>query len=743
MNTSLYNFQLPDERVDGLDKVTGKARYTAEHQIPNMAYAVFICSTITKGSVKKIDATNALNVPGALDVLHHENCPAVPGYKPSAFPDLKNVGEWRGMKVFADNKVRFNGQPVALAIAETIESANEVAQMVEIEYDVEPHETDFHALRKDPTKLKNGSNYTRGKSQAYKEAPFYVEAEYNVPIEVHNPMEMHATIAHWETTDTLLLYDKTQGPKATQSAVARLFGLPDKNVRIIAENVGGAFGSALRSWPNVPAAIIAAKKINRPVKLVLTRPQMFTLVGYRPQAWQKVGVGADANGNLLGISHYAISNTSRYEDFREGIVDASKFLYKCDNVDTDYKLLPLDLSTPTWMRGPGEATGCFALECALDDLAFKLKMDPIDFRIKNFTEIQQESKLPWSAINLKDCYQKGAELIGWKNRKSMPMSLKDKDWYVGYGMGVGVFGAGRGTSTVRAVLHADGTLLLESAVSDMGSGTATAMVKVASNAMKLPEEKIKFVMGDSDLPPGPMQGGSTTTSTLGSGVHLVCESMKDLLKDLAIELIDAFKSVPKEKISVENNRIFNTDNNSMAVTVKELLAKKKVPAVEIVKTSPGLNTREIQKATNSFSVHFIKVYVHSKTGEIQLKHIVTTGDAGKIISPQTARSQMLGGAVGGIGMALTEEVKIDQTTGKISNATLGSYIVPRHTNIPHIDVWFTDKPDPYINAIGAKGLGEIAIIGFAAAVSNAIFNATGKRVRDLPITKEKILAAKA
>jgi xanthine dehydrogenase YagR molybdenum-binding subunit len=743
MNNQFNTSYFPDERVDGLEKVTGKARYTAEHQIANMAYAVFICSTIARGKVKKIDSTNALTLPGAIDVMHVENCPKVPGYKPSAFPELKNVGEWRGMKVFGDNLVRFYGQPVALALAESIESANEVAKMVEIEYETEPHETDFHTLRKDPSKLKNGSTYSRGKSQAYKEAPFYVEAEYNIPIEVHNPMEMHATIAHWETPDTLLLYDKTQGPKATQSAVARLFGLPDKNVRIIAENVGGAFGSALRSWPNVSAAVIAAKKINRPVKLVLTRPQMFTLVGYRPQAWQQVGVGADAQGNLLGISHYAISNTSRYEDFREGIVDASKFLYKCDNVDTDYKLLPLDLSTPTWMRGPGEATGCFALECSLDDLAFKLKMDPIQFRIKNFTDIQQESKLAWSAINVKDCYAKGAELIGWKNRKQMPKMLKEGDWYVGYGMGVGVFGAGRGTSTVRAVLRTDGQLLLESAVSDMGSGTATAMVKVAASAMKLPEDKIKFVMGDSDLPPGPMQGGSTTTSTLGSGVHLVCESLKDLLKNMAIESIDAFKSIAKENISVENNKIFVANNSTLSITVKELLDKRKIPSVEIIKTSPGLNTREIQKATNSFSVHFVKLHVHSKTGEIQLKHIVTTGDAGKIISEQTARSQMLGGAVGGIGMALTEEVKIDHATGKISNASLGSYLVPRHVMIPHIDVWFTNKPDPYINAIGAKGLGEIAIIGFAAAVSNAVFNATGKRMRDLPITKEKVLAAKA
>lgn len=740
VNISAY---MPDERVDGLEKVTGRAKYTSEHPLPNMAYGVFVSSTITKGTIKNISIDKALLVPGAIDVLHFGNCPKVPGYQPSAFPELKNVGEWRGLKIFGDNKVRFNGQPVALAIAETFESANEVARLIEISYNEETFETDFDALRKDPSKLKGGNNYVRGNAQAYKTAPFFVEAEYTIPIEVHNPMEMHATIAHWETPDSVLVYDKTQGPKSTQMAVARLFGIPDKNVRVIAENVGGAYGSALRSWSNVPAALIAAKKIQRPVKVVLTRPQMFSLVGYRPQSWQKVCVGADANGSLLGISHYAVSNTSRYEDFREGIVDASRFLYKCDHVDTEYKILPLDLSTPTWMRGPGEATGCFALECTLDDLAYKLKMDPIAFRVKNFTEIQQESKLPWSSINIKDCYEKGAELIGWKNRKNTPKSLKEKDWYVGYGMGVGVFGAGRGTSTVRGIWHADGRVVLESAVSDMGAGTATAMVKIAATALSIPEGKIKFVMGDSDLPPGPTQGGSTTTSTLGAGVHLACETLKDLMKDIAKELYEPFKSIAKESLSVENNRVVSVENKSIGISIGELLEKKKVPFMDVVKTSPGLNPREIQRATNSFSVHFVKVHVHSKTGEVQLKHVVTTGDAGKIISPQTARSQMLGGAVGGIGMALTEELKIDHSTGKIQNATLGTYQVPRHTMIPPIDVWFTDKPDPYINAIGAKGLGEIAIIGFAAAVSNAVFNATGKRVRDLPITPEKILAAKS
>lgn len=743
MEKIFTTFNFSNERVDGIDKVTGKAKYTAEHSLPNLAYGVFICSTIAKGKIKKIESAEALKVVGAIEILYYENCPKIPGFQPSAFPEMKNVSEWRGLKVFNDNLVRFYGQPIGLALADSTESANEMARQVKIEYEAEPFETDFNTLRKDTSKLKGKNNYSRGKSQAYKDAPFFIEAEYNIPIEVHNPMEMHATIAHWETNDSITLYDKTQGPKATQSAIAKLFGLPDKNVRVIAENVGGAFGSALRSWANVPAAAIAAQKINRPVKVVLTRPQMFNLVGYRPQSWQKIGIGGDEQGNLLGISHTAISNTSRYEDFREGIVDVSRFLYKCENVETDYKILPLDLSTPTWMRGPGEASGCYALESALDELAFKLKMDPLELRIKNFTEIQQESKLPWSAINLPDCYKKGAELIGWANRKLQPKSLKKGDWYVGYGMGVGVFGASRGVSTVRAILYADGRVQLESAVSDMGTGTATAMVKIAAASLGVAAEKIKFVMGDSDLPPGPMQGGSTTTSTLGSGVHLVCESLKELLKDVAIQTVEPFKQLTKDKIGIDGLQLFSLENKDISIQATTLIKNKNVSYIDIIKTSPGLNTRELQKATNSFSVHFVKVHVHSKTNEIQLKHIVTTGDAGKIISEETARSQMLGGVVGGIGMALTEELKIDHSKGRIINASLGSYIVPRHTMIPPIDIWFTNKPDPYINAIGAKGLGEIPIIGFAAAVSNAIFNATGKRVRDLPITQEKLTATKA
>ena len=741
--TNNFKIEAGDERADGFEKVTGRAKYTAEHAIPNLAYGVFVCSTIAKGSIQELDVSKALAAPGVLDVISYKNCPNIPGYNSLLADGKKNNSEWRGLKVLNDNKVRFYGQPIALIVADSFENANDAIKLVKAEYVKEDFETDFAKERSVDAKLKPASTYKRGEEKAYQKAEVFIEAEYGTPMEVHNPMEMHATIAVWDGADKLTLYDKTQGPKSVQSTIARAFGLPEKNVRVITEFVGGAFGDALRSWLNVPAACIAAKKLNRPVKVVLNRPQMFSLVGYRPQSWQKIGIGADKSGKLIGISHSAISNTSRYEDYREGITDVSKFLYACDNVDTNYKILPLDLSTPTWMRGPGEVTGCYALECAMDELAYKLKMDPVELRIKNHADVNPENKMPWSAKNLKECYETGKQKIGWKDRPKHPGTLKEKEWLVGYGMGGGIFGAWKGNATVKLILKADGNLILQSAVSDMGPGTTTAMVKVAAESLQIPTGKIKFVLGDSDLPPGPTQGGSGTTSTLGSAVSLICESLKQTVKELAVQHIASFKNSPITDLDVKNENIFSVKDSTIKISIADLMKLADKPVIEITKESSANNPQEVKFATNSFSVHFVKLHVHSKTGEIKIQHVVTTGDAGKIISENTARSQMLGGVVGGIGMALTEELKIDHKTGEIANASFGTYHVPLHTDIPLIDVWFVDKPDYNINSIGAKGLGEIALIGFAAAVANAVYNATGKRVRDLPITAEKLGFKKA
>lgn len=738
MNPLQFIAGTEDERVDGVFKITGKAKYSAEYIFPNMAYGVFVTSKIAKGKIKSIDISKALASEGILDVIYYENCPAVPGYSTNAAERPKNVAEWRGHKVLNDNLVRFYGQPIALVVGDSLENAKAGIALVQVSYDTEKHETDFDTLRLDSTKLKGTTNYKRGAEKKFKEAPFYIESEYNIPIEVHNPMEMHATVAIWEGDEKLTVYDKTQGPRSTQMTLCRTFGLQEKNVRVVAENLGGAFGSGLRSWANTPAACIAAKKLQRPVKVVLTRPQMFSMVGYRPKSWQKIGIGADASGKLLGISHTAISNSSKYEDFREGIVDASKFLYACDNVDTTYSILPLDLSTPVWMRGPGEATGCFALESALDELSYRLKMDPIELRIKNFTAIHAENKMPFSANNLKDCYAYGKTKIGWNKRPVVPGTLKENGWNIGYGMAVGVFGANKGMASVRALLNKEGVLRLESAVSDMGPGTTTTMTKIAAERMGMPMRKVQFKLGDTDFPPGPSQGGSGTTSTLGSAVVIACDTIQNQLKELAIQKVTGYANKAIVDIQVQNEMIQIIGDVASKISIVDLLKLAGKNELDITVSSNGKNAQEQKFATNSFSVHFVKVAVHSKTGEIKIKQVVTTGDAGKIINEKTARSQMLGGVVGGIGMALSEELRIDHETGKITNANLLDYHVPMHSEIPPIDVWFVNKPDPNFTVLGAKGVGEISIIGFAAAVNNAVFNATGKRVNSLPITSEKL-----
>lgn len=721
-----------DDRVDGIDKVTGRAKYTADHHPENMVYGVFVTSTIARGAIKNFKLNEAKDAPGVIEIITHLNCPPLPGYNPWAKDPNKMGFDWRGLKPFHKNLVYHYGQPIALVVATTWEKAVQAAALVKVEYVKEEAETDFDKLRKDPAKLKPAGEYKRGEVDAYKKADVFVENEYYMPIETHNPIELHATIAHWEAKDKLLVYDKSQGPKGTQSELARLFGIDARNVRVITKFVGGAFGAALRSWPHVPAACIAAKMVKRPVRVQLTRRQMFTMVGYRPMAWQKIAAGATKDGILTGITHHAINNTSRYEEYREGIVNASQYLYACPNVNTSYKILPLDVNTPTWMRGPGEATGAFALECILDELAYKLNMDPVELRIKNYAEVHPQNKLPWSSKYLRECYDKGREMIGWSQRPSVPGSLKENGKLVGYGMGGGVFGAYRGNATVKAILNQEGKLVLLSAVSDMGPGTATAMVHIASEVMKMPADKISFQLGDTEFPNGPTQGGSATTSTLGSGVSIVCETLKTQLKEIALTQ-PLFNGMKAEELELTKEGIIAKNDGTKKMTLASLVTASGKPQMELIKES-GPDPAVMQKyAMNSFSAHFIKVAVDPQTGAFEFLKIVCTGDGGKIVSPKTARSQLIGGAVGGIGMALTEEALIDPATGKYLNDTLGSYQVPRHRDVPFIHTWFPDKPDPVINPMGSKGVGEIALIGFASALTNAIFNATGKRITKLPV----------
>jgi xanthine dehydrogenase YagR molybdenum-binding subunit len=732
-----FYFSPAEDRVTGRAVVTGKAKYAAEHNLPGICFGVLVESTIAKGTIISIDTRKAERAPGVIQIISHMNSIKMPGYDTGENP-AKGQTNGAGLQVFNSNRIYFNGQPIALVIANTYERAVYAALQVKGTYKKEEPQTDFHEMGRS-VKALEGNRYndnTRGEANAWKNAPVTLEAEYIVPIEVHNPMELHATVAEWKD-DNLTVYDKTQGVKSTQRSLMNAFKLKEENVQVYAPFVGGGFGSGLRTWPHVIAAAIGAKMTGKPLKLVLTRNQMFTMVGYRPYTFQKIALGATADGKLVGIGHEADSITSTYEQFNEATVNVSRLLYACPNVTTRYKVYPFDLSTPTWMRGPGEATGTFALECAMDELAYKLHIDPVELRLRNYAETDPERNRPYSSKYLKEAYQLGADKIGWKNRNPKPAMTKEGDWLVGYGMGTGVFNAGRGNAKALARIYPDGSLLVQSAVSDSGPGTATAMTIIAAGIMKLPTNKVSFELGDSSLPPGPTQGGSSTTSTLGSAVNDVCLSLRKKLAELAITTAH-FHEYKISDLDFENGYVVVGSDHSKKISYTDLLKQNNLTQLEVTEESKA-NPEMKNYSAFSYSVHFVKVKVHSATGVVHVERVVTACDAGKIISPKTAESQVIGGVVGGIGMALMEEGVIDNRFGRWVNNNLADYHVPVQADVPHIEAVFVNKPDPYLNPMGAKGMGEIALIGFAAAVANAVYNATGKRVRDLPITLDKLL----
>lgn len=740
MGNQFFNNQhMPDplDRVDGKFKVTGAARYSADYQLPGLCYAVLVSSTIARGVIKSMDTKQADRAPGVAGIVSHLNAPKIPGYETGGNP-VKGRTTGQPLRVFNSEHIYFNGQPVAIVVADTYERALYAASLVKVQYEKEPHHTEFKQNISGAKQPKGSVDYQRGEANAYKSAPVFIEHEYIMPVEVHNPMELHSTIAVWDGEDKVTVYDKTQGVESTQKSIMDAFKLPEQNVQVNTKFIGGAFGSALRTWPHVIATVLAAKILKKPVKTVLGRDQMFTMVGFRPYCVQKMGLGATPDGKITGITHEATSVTSSYEDFTERSVNMSKFLYASPNVNTVYRILPLDLSTPTWMRGPGESTGSFALESAMDELAYALHLDPLELRLRNYAESDPEKNLPWSSKHLKECYQIGSERFGWNKRNPVPGSMREGNMLVGYGMGCGTFNASRGRAVVSARFDANGLLVLRSAVSDSGPGTATTMVQIASDVTGIDRSRITFELGDSSFPQGPTQGGSTTTSTLGSAVHDACMSLRNKLCALAGSNDAVFKNIRPEDIMYKDGGMESSANPSSKFLYTDILQQNNLPHLEVTEESKAGEERQ-KYSMYSFSVHFTEVHVHPATGMVTVKRVVAVTDAGKIVSEKTARSQVIGGVIGGIGMALMEEAVMDHRYGRYVNNNLADYHVPVHADAPHVEALFINKKDPYVNPVGSKGLGEIALVGFAAALANAIFHATGKRIRKLPITPDKLI----
>ena len=688
----------PMRRVDGRLKVTGQARYTAEHAVAGCVHGVLVTSTVAAGRLTHLDTKAAAQVPGVLAIVSHLNSPRVPGYD-NPQPDERVEGQQ--LRVFFDDKIHYSNQPVALVIASTLEQAQHAAALVQVAYEQAAHQTDITKNTAHGYTPKRSEDHTRGQPQAYKTAPVQIAHEYQTPLQVHNPMEMHAAIAEWRDNQ-LTVWNKTQAPTLAQKDLMKLWNLPKESVQVHSPFVGGAFGSSSRIWPPEMAAILGAKVVGRPVKVVNAREQEFNMVGYRPRSVQRVALGAQADGTLVGVSHEVFGATSRYEEFTERTLHPTKSGYRCPNANLTYQLVPLDLSTPCWARGPGETTGSFALESAMDELAYALQLDPLALRLKNFAEVDPENEHPWSTNYLRECYERGAAKFGWAKRNPTPAATRDGDWLVGQGMAMGIYKAVRAKASARARLLPDGTLLVQSATADVGPGTATVMTQIAADAFGIAPEKVRFELGDAAFPPAPGQFGSHTVASVGAAVHEACTALRQQLAGSAAA--DA--------------------SHSPVEVVRE--------AAEVPEKGP--------KSGKSFCASFVEVRVHAHTGEVRVSRVVSAIDAGRIMNPKTAQSQVYGAITWGLGLALMEDAVLDHRFGRVTNHDLANYHVPVNADIPPvIDVLFIDKPDTYLDPVGAKGLGEIGIVGFSAAIANAVYHATGKRVRELPITPDKLV----
>jgi xanthine dehydrogenase YagR molybdenum-binding subunit len=730
-------------RVDGRAKVTGAAKYASEFNTAGLAHASVVTSTIAKGRIARIDASEALSVAGVFDVLTHQNRPPM-ATEDSAYKD-EVAPEGSPYRPLFDDKILFSGQPVALVVAAESEIARFAASLVRVEYDKEPYVTDLYHQRDKAVALKPAENpfappKPRGTAeQVFAAAAVRHRGEYYVPIEHHNPMELFASTVIFEADGKLTIYDKTQGVQNVQRYVCNVLDMDSDDVRVMSPFMGGGFGSGLRPQYNVLLAALAARALKRSVRLVLTRQQMYVL-GYRPAMIQQIELGANAGGTLDAITHEAITVTSQYEDFHRQETGWSGLLYKSAHAKYTHKLARLDLATPSDMRAPSAAPGVYALESAMDELAAALKLDPLEFRLRCYSERDQHSDRQYSSKSLRECYRQGAEAFGWDKRTPEPRSMRDGTELVGWGMATGIWEALQVPIAVRIVLTANGHAEVSCATSDIGTGTYTIMAQVAADMLGLPLENVTIKLGDSTLPQSPVEGGSWIAASVSNGIVTTAGAICTELLRLAKQMPNSpLAAATPDEVALADGKLVNKRDAPRAVSIADAMRHGGLDRIEQEKTTTFDD--DGSHAHNTHSAVFAEVKVDEQLGVIRVTRVVSAVAAGRILNTKTARSQILGGVVWGIGMALHEETLVDHQFGRIMNANIAEYHVPVNADVHEIDVIFVDEPDDIVNPLGIKGLGEIGIVGVAAAIANAIYHATGKRVRDLPITLDKLMLA--
>ena len=744
MNEVVRNVGKPIPRYDGPLKVTGGAKYAAEFGGTEVLHGYVASAKIAKGRILAIDTRAARAVPGVVAIFTHEN----------SLKGSQTDKDWQDMVAppgvplhpLGDDRVMFAGQPIAMVVADTFEAARYAATLIAADYAEEPYGTDLYveqAQSYDPPEKREGvppPPDPRGDAKAeFDKAPIKVREHYGTAIEHHNPMELFAAAAFPTGDGGVKVYEKTQGVQNTQAYLQKVFGLAKDKVEVLSPFMGGGFGSGLRPQYSVFLAVMGALELKRPVKVVLDRTQMYTF-GYRPQSIQTVGLAADHEGRLTAILHDAIANTSAYEDYQEGFVNFTGLLYDCANADVTYRLAKLDLATPQDMRAPGAVLGVYALEVAMDELAYAGKFDPLQLRLANYSEKDENEGKPYTSKELRECYRQGAERFGWSNRSHAPRSMRDGKALVGWGMATGVWEAFGQPTGARATLTADGKLTVGNATSDIGTGTYTILQQIASDALGLPLADVSVILGDSAWPDAPPAGGSWTAASSGSAVTLACEAVKTILVGYARAIDNSpLANLAVDQITCSAGHLVAINDPSRVVSFAEAMRAGGVDKVEetAMFTPDAANAKKFSRYTHS--AVFVEVKIDEELGVLRLTRVVSAIAAGKILNPSTARSQIIGGITFGIGMALEEETMIDHRLGRIMNRNLGEYHIPVHADIHDLDVLFVDEDDRLINPIGVKGLGEIGTVGTAAAIGNAIFHATGRRLRHLPMTIDQIM----
>ncbi|KAA2237797.1 xanthine dehydrogenase family protein molybdopterin-binding subunit [Salinarimonas soli] len=740
MNVPLKAIGQPVSRVDGPDKVQGHARYAAEFDQPDLMHAAMVLSTIPSGTITAIETKAARSAPGVHAVITHENAPRLP-YAPMAKRPQVDAQGGDQLKVFQDPTIRFNGQPVAVVVAETLEQAVHAADLVRVSYEHADGHTTFDRAR---GRAPSRGNEKAGRpadteigdaDAALKSAAVSIDANYVQAREHHNAIEPHATIAAWDG-DHLTLHDKTQWPDNDRDEIAHVFGIKKENIHVVSPFVGGAFGSALRTWPHVTVAALAARVVQRPVRLELTRRQCYTSIGFRPHTEQRVALGAAADGTLTAIVQEAFGQTATYEEYAETTLDPARNTYACPNVRTRYRLIEMNTNSPCPMRSPGVATGMLALETAMDELAVALRMDPLELRLKNYADRDQHKNLPWSSKELRACYRVAAERFGWSERTPEPRSMRRNGHLIGYGMATAVYPSHRAKASAAATLLRDGTALIRTAGSDMGPGTYTSMTQVAAETLGLPVERVRIELGDTDMPYAPVHGGSITMASVGTAVQAACQALLD-------DLAGVVKASPDPRLAAFKAGTPEWRDGGLAgpggvISFAELMEGLGFDRITAEgQSAPGNESKTHSSA--AFGAVFAEVEVDPDFGTVRVPRIVGAYDIGRVVNPKTARSQCVGGMVQGVGMALLEQAEWDERFGRPMNGNLAEYVVPVCADIRSLDVTFVPGEDTIFNPLGVKGVAELGLSGVSAAIGNAVYHATGRRVREFPILPERLL----